>query len=129
MRWRVALVVGLVISSGLLLHRVQTKTISDPLSGFWSGDWGPTPTHRNYLTVDLRWNGTKVTGAINPGPHAIRFTKTSFDVQTGALHLELDVPSTDHQIHYLIDGQIDEGALIGTWKNETSRGNFRLIKK
>ena len=42
-----------------------------PLVGTWSGDWGPSPTHRNQVTVVMNWDGKNVTGIINP-------TKDSF---------------------------------------------------
>src|SRR5213594_1749830 len=42
-----------------------------PLTGTWSGDWGPTAAQRNHLTIVMNWDGKNVTGLINPGPDAI----------------------------------------------------------
>src|SRR5262245_57024510 len=28
-----------------------------PLTGTWSGDWGPTPTQRNHVTLVMSWDG------------------------------------------------------------------------
>ncbi|PYS11864.1 MAG: hypothetical protein DMG17_21825 [Acidobacteria bacterium] len=42
-----------------------------PLTGTWSGDWGPAATQRNHLTIVMNWDGKNVTGMINPGPDAI----------------------------------------------------------
>src|SRR5438093_13772912 len=39
-----------------------------PLTGTWSGDWGPKTTERNHLTVVMNWDGKSITGTINPGP-------------------------------------------------------------
>src|SRR5262245_21633120 len=63
---------------------------ADPLTGSWSGDWGPSPTHRNPVTVELKWDGKMLSGNVNPGPNAIALQKCSFDSNTGAVHLEAD---------------------------------------
>lgn len=129
MRLKIVYVACVLVGAGVLLTRMHTQRAADPLSGAWTGDWGPTPTHRNSVTVDLKWDGKTVTGAVNLGPNAVRFTKTSFDVKTGALHLELDVLSTSNKAHYVINGTVEDGTLIGTWNHDSSKGNFRLIKK
>jgi uncharacterized protein (DUF2147 family) len=40
---------------------------ADPLTGTWKGDWGPSEKDRNPVTLDLKLDGTSVTGSINPG--------------------------------------------------------------
>ena len=129
MRLETVYVACLLAGAGVLLMRTHTQRVADPLSGTWTGDWGPTPTHRNSVTVDLKWDGRTVTGTVNPGPNALGFTKTSFDVKTGALHLEVDVLSAGNKAHYVINGMVEDGTLIGTWNHDSSKGNFRLIKK
>src|SRR5438128_1129462 len=42
-----------------------------PLVGTWYGDWGPTPTHRNQITVVMSWDGKNIAGIINPGPDVV----------------------------------------------------------
>jgi hypothetical protein len=39
-----------------------------PLTGTWTGDWGPNETERTHITLVLKWDGDKVTGVVNPGP-------------------------------------------------------------
>ena len=126
---KAGLIVFLLIGAGVALVRMCTQTVIDPLSGIWIGDWGPTPSHRNAVTVILRWDGTTLTGAVNPGPHALQLTKASFETQKGAVHLEVEVPSAGREVHYVIDGTIEDGTLSGTWYNDDNKGNFRLIKK
>ena len=109
--------------------RLRTESVGDPLSGIWTGDWGLTPSHRNSVTVDLRWDGTRLMGSVNPGPHALQFTKTSFDVRTGAVHLEIETVSGGRELHYVITGMVEHDILIGTWNNDSAKGNFRLIRK
>jgi hypothetical protein len=81
------------------------------------------------VTVNLKWDGTSLTGTVNPGPHAVQFTKASFDPQKGAVHLEVNVLSAGREIHYVIEGMIEQGILIGSWYNDDNKGNFRLIRK
>jgi hypothetical protein len=112
-----------------MLVRLRIQTLDDPMSGIWTGDWGTTPSHRNAVSVSLKWDGTTLIGAVNPGPHALPFTKAAFDSQKRAVHLEVDVISSGREVHYVIDGTIEHSTLIGTWYNDGNKGNFRLIRK
>jgi hypothetical protein len=129
MRLKIVCVACLLVGAGILLIRMHATKVADPLSGAWTGDWGPTPTHRNSVIIDLKWDGKTVTGAVNPGPDAIQFKNTSYDVKTSALHLELDAPSTGNKAHYVVNGVVEDGTLIGTWTHDSIKGNFRLIKR
>jgi hypothetical protein len=103
---------------------------ADPVSGMWRGDWGPTPTHRNAVTVELKWDGKILKGIVNPGKNAVRLQKASFDPETGAVHLEAQTSSRmGKTLHYVIDGTVDEGTLIGSWNHDKKKGDFKLLKK
>jgi hypothetical protein len=108
---------------------MRTPQVIDPLSGIWVGDWGPTPSHRNSVTINLKWDGATLTGAVNPGPHAFRFKTASFDARKGVVHLEVEALSAGRELHYVIDGTIEGGTLIGTWYNDDNKGSFRLLRK
>ena len=53
------------------------------LKGVWLGDWGSDKTHRNPVTIQMDWDGKAITGNINPGPDAVRFTKAELDPASG----------------------------------------------
>jgi hypothetical protein len=129
LRFKPFLIAFLLVCAGLMLVRLRTQTVADPLSGVWIGDWGTTPSHRNSVTVNLKWDSTTLTGIVNQGPHAVQFTKASFDTRKGAVHLEVEVLSAGREVHYVVDGTIEGRTLIGTWYNEDNKGNFRLIRK
>jgi len=57
-----------------------------PLTGMWHGDWGPTPTHRNDVTLVLDWDGKDISGLVNPGPDSIKLSKATLDPE-GLSHL------------------------------------------
>lgn len=103
----------------------------DALSGTWAGDWGPTPTHRNQVTVDLKWDGKNLTGTVNPGPNAITLQKSTFDAKTGAVHMEADSKNMQGTgtVHFIIDGKVDKNTVTGSWNHGTTKGDFKITKK
>ncbi len=100
-----------------------------PLKGVWLGDWGPDKTHRNPVTI-VNWDGKAITGSINPGPDAVRFTKADLDPSNWTVHLEGDSKGT----HYMIDGKIENlGSLrrfiVGTWTQGNQKGDFKITRQ
>lgn len=102
----------------------------DPLSGTWVGDWGPSPTHRNQTTVELKWDGKALTGSVNPGPGAVEIKNATFDPQTGVVHMEADATGRrGAQVHYMIDGKVEGATMTGTWGHDNRKGDFKITKK
>ena len=103
---------------------------ADPLSGTWIGDWGPGPQDRNQVTVELKWDGQKLAGTVNPGPNAVELQKTSFDIKTGAVHTEANTKNRrGSPIHYVIDGKVERGTMTGSWSHDNHEGDFKITKK
>src|SRR5262245_54460643 len=123
-RWMCVLVGCLILALPLFAQRG-----GDPLSGTWSGDWGPTATHRDNVTVDLKWDGKALTGTVNPGPQAITLQKTTFDAATGAVHMEADAQGRGGRVHYVIDGKLASGTMTGSWNHDNQKGDFKITKK
>jgi hypothetical protein len=113
-----------------MLFAIPLLAADDPLSGTWTGDWGPTPTHRNAVTVELKWDGKALTGTVNPGPNAIELKKATFDAKTNAIHLEADASSRrGGQVHYVIDGKLEGSTMTGSWDHGNLKGDFKITKK
>lgn len=108
---------------------VKAQSATDPLSGRWSGNWGPTPSHRHTVTLELKWDGKTLKGTINPGPNGFKLQKTSFDPDTGVIHMEVDAGSMGKRLHYVIDARVEDGILFGTWHHTKLKGDLRLAKK
>jgi hypothetical protein len=107
---------------------------SDPLSGAWTGDWGPNAGDRNNVTVDLKWDGKALTGMVHstsPQRPDVTLSKTSFTPSTGAVHMEADAPNPrgGAAVHYVIDGKVMGGSMTGSWNHGASKGDFKLTKK
>src|SRR5688572_14188857 len=105
----------------------QAKAGADQLSGSWAGDWGPTATHRNPVTVDLKLDGTALTGVVNPGPNAIKLEKSTFDPKTGTVHMEAMAAGRGGAVaHFIIDGKLESNTMTGSWNHDGRKGDFKI---
>jgi hypothetical protein len=105
---------------------------SDPLSGTWTGDWGPSPSDRNDVTLVLKWDGKALTGNVTAGTNVtapIPLQKTSFDPKTGTVHMEADAMSRGRSVHYVIDGKVEKNTMTGSWNHDNRKGDFKITKK
>jgi len=123
-----ASVVGLVCLA-LLMTASSVAAQSDPLTGTWTGDWGPTPTHRNPVIVELEWDGTNLTGTVNPGPQAIELAAASFDAATGTVKMEADATGFRGAVHFMIEGKLEGTEMAGSWNHDNTAGDFKITKQ
>lgn len=105
---------------------VETVASDDPISGTWTGDWGPSPNDRNPVTLELAWDGTTLTGTVNPGPDAVPLTTASFDPVTNAIRMEADAETFRGPAHYMIEGTVEGSAMSGSWGHDDVSGDFTL---
>ncbi len=125
-RYAFSLAVCLVLAASAFAQ----QSGGDKLSGTWVGDWGPSAADRNQVTVELKWDGKALTGAVNPGPNAVALQKATFDPKTDAVHFEADAKGRSGNIlHYTIDGKVDKGTMTGSWSHDTRKGDFKITKK
>jgi hypothetical protein len=105
-----------------------------PLVGTWSGTWGPTPTHRNQVTIVMNWDGKNVSGIINPGPDVILMKVVTLDSTKWTVHIEADAKdSSGNPVHFMVDGKLDNilsnnRTLSGTWNHGNVKGDFKLSR-
>jgi hypothetical protein len=102
---------------------------ADRLSGTWTGDWGTSPTHRNIVTVEFKWDGKALKGTVNPGPGSIALQKATFDANNGAIHMEANARGERGQVHFVIDGKVVNGTMTGSWNHDDQKGDFKITKK
>jgi hypothetical protein len=99
----------------------------DPLTGTWKGDWGPSPTDRNAVILQLKWNGKTLAGTINPGADAIPIDKGSFDPQSRKIRFE--ATKTAPNFVYVIDGTVENDKMTGTWSRPNRKGDFQVTRE
>jgi hypothetical protein len=103
---------------------------ADPLSGTWKGDWGPSANDRNPVTLELKWDGTALTGTVNPGADAVPLTKAAFARDTGMVTMEADAKGRGGApVHYTIEGKVEGAMMSGSWSHDDKKGDFKLTKE
>ena len=126
MRLRLLLTVCFVVLMGVSALALQ----QDSVSGTWTGDWGPSERDRNPVTVELKLNGTAVTGTVNPGPSAVAIKTGSFDRATGTVKLTADAKDRrGNDVHYVIEGKVAGTSMTGSWNHAARKGDFKIAKK
>ena len=83
-------IVGLVVFIGIAAGVIAQE--GHPLTGTWSGDWGPSTAQRNHLTLVMSWDGKNISGVLNPGDNAVQIPSifldvTNWTVQIGRAHV------------------------------------------
>lgn len=131
MRNRVLLwVCGLCLSAALLGLAQE----GHPLTGTWAGDSGVTATGRRHLTIVMDWDGSNLTGTINPGPDAIPIKSIYLDVATWTVRIQADAKdAAGDPVHITAEGRIqDLGSphrkIVGTWREDAKQGDFTIVR-
>ena len=105
-----------------------------PLKGSWSGDWGPTPDHRNRVLLLLDWQDNEITGVINPGRNGVPLTSATLNAEDWSLRFEAQAPdSNGNMLQYVIEGTVENlgswtnRRISGTWQHGEQSGDFMVI--
>ena len=105
-----------------------------PLTGTWSGDWGPTATQRNHVTLVMNWDGKNITGTINPGPDAVPLTSVFVDWTNWTVRIEAEGKDPSGKaVHITAEGRLDDISsyhrkITGNWNQGSVKGDFRLTR-
>jgi len=96
-----------------------------PLTGTWSGDWGPSAAQRTHLTFVMTWDGKKVSGIINPGPNSMPIGDVSIDFGNWTVRIQANGIAAEGRIEDLASVH---RSIKGTWKQGAVSGDFRLTR-
>lgn len=101
-----------------------------PLTGTWSGDWGPTATERHHLTFVMNWDGENVTGVINPGPDSTEIGSVFLDVTDWTVRIQADAGDAGR---ITAEGRLEDiesyhRTITGVWREGGTEGDFRLTR-
>jgi hypothetical protein len=130
MNSRPLLVVALLISVGAWPAPAQE---GHPLTGTWSGDWGPSASSRTHITMVMAWDGKVVSGTINPGPDAIQVPAIQLDVNNWTIRFEAAAKTRTGTETIAVEGKIEDlgsphRTLAGTWRQGSATGTFKLTR-
>ena len=104
-----------------------------PLTGTWSGDWGPSATSRTHITMVMAWDGKTVSGTINPGPEATQVPAIQLDVTNWTIRFEATAKRAAGSETIAVEGKIEDlgsphRAIAGTWRQGSAKGSFKLTR-
>jgi len=105
-----------------------------PLTGTWSGDWGPTATERHHLTLVMNWDGERVTGLLNPGPDGVPLASVLIDVTDWTVRLEAESKGPSGAPEAIsAEGRLEDlgsphRTIAGTWRQGSVTGDFTLVR-
>ena len=105
-----------------------------PLVGSWHGDRGPNAKARTDVTLIMDWDGTQVTGLVNPGFEHMALQNAKLNPEDWTVHVEVESKdAAGKAVRCLVDGKIDKlgsdtRTLTGTWTCGTVKQNFTLTR-
>jgi len=128
----ICLLICLVVTVPMLAQRGAAQP--DPLTGTWTGDWGPSAQDRNQVSVELKWDGKALTGVVkslNPARGDVTLSNSSYDAatQTVKMQAEATSPRGGQPIKYVIEGKLTANSMTGSWNHDARKGDFKLTKK
>jgi hypothetical protein len=136
MRGKFFFVVGILASLWTLSTLAAGAQQGHPLVGVWSGDWGPTPTERHPVVVEMTWHDTTLGGMINPGEtDAAQIKVGTLNSTNWTVHLEGEgKDEKGAPLRIVVDGQLDnvgssKRTLTGTWIRGGTKGTFKLARE
>jgi len=139
MKRLLAVSLAVLLSTAIACARLQgAQEGSDSISGTWVGDFGPALYDRNTISLELKWDGKKLTGTVKPGDPYGRMYRNfegfpienaSFDPKTAIIKFEAMYQPRGRR--YIIEGKINKNTFSGTWTrpDENKDGDFKLTRK
>jgi hypothetical protein len=105
-----------------------------PLTGSWTGDWGPSLDERNNITLVMEWEGEKIGGFVLLGASSIPIVNVALDPTDWTVRLEAKGKDTKGvAVDIAAEGRLENigsahRTLTGTWRQGTAKGDFRITR-
>ena len=134
-RSRLRTATAAVLHAGVLLTCLAlTAQAGHPLVGSWHGDRGTGPKNRTDITLIMDWDGTQLTGVVNPGFEGMKLQNAKLTPKDWSVHFELESKDTAGKpTRCMVDGKIDrlgsdQRTLAGTWVCGSVTQDFKLTR-
>ena len=105
-----------------------------PLTGTWSGDWGPSLTERNHINLVMEWDGNEIGGFILVGVVSIPIETVALDVTGWTVRLEANgEDASGNAVEIAAEGQLEDigsahRMITGTWRQGAIEGDFMITR-
>ena len=133
--WRTLLSAFCILHSALLATCISMSAQEGhPLVGSWHGDRGTGPKNRTDITLIMDWDGTQLTGVVNPGFESMKLQNARLTPKDWSVHFELDSrDAAGKATRCMVDGKIDrlgsdQRTLAGTWVCGSVKQDFKLTR-
>ena len=132
-RWALS-AVGMLHAVLLVAYISLGAQEGHPLVGSWHGDRGTGPNNRIDVTLIMDWDGTQITGVVNPGFESMKLQNAKLTPKDWSVHFELDSrDATGKAMRCIVDGKIDrlgsdQRTLAGTWVCGSVKQDFKLTR-
>ena len=106
-----------------------------PLKGSWLGTWASNDVHGEYVLLVLDWDGSEISGMINPGTDNIEIDRATLDPDGWIVRIEADgKDKSGATVNCRIEGRIEnlelpDRSIVGTWKHERGSGAFEVSRQ
>ena len=107
-----------------------------PITGTWTGDWGPANGPKTHLTLVMNWEGDdKIGGVINPGPDSIPIQNIVINFANWTVRIEAESKDpAGKALRVQADAKIENlgsprRKLSGTWRQGTVMGDFTVTRE
>jgi len=124
------------VASSVVIALTATAAAQEghPLVGSWHGDRGVTAKARTDVTLIMDYDGTQITGVVNPGFENLRLQDATLMPKDWTVHFALDAKdAAGRTTHCNVDGKIDrlgsdQRTLTGTWVCGAVKETFKLTR-
>jgi hypothetical protein len=117
---------AMVVATLVLAGSVRAQE-GHPMTGTWYGEIG-TGAARKDVTIVMKWDGSKVSGTVNPGPGATAVTSVTLDIIPGkAGTFSLNNPEGTQPIPPIFNVKITLGDVVLEGRMQNPVGGNRAI--
>jgi len=126
--FRIPVLACLIIAAPVLAQE------GHPLVGSWHGDRGPGTASRTSVTLIMDWDGTVISGLVNPVDEHAALQNAKLNPKDWTVHFEVDLKDTSGKaVRCVVDGKLDKlgsdrRTLTGTWNCGTTKNDFKLTR-
>jgi len=97
-----------ILNAVFLLAPSLAAQEGHPLVGSWHGDRGTGPKNRTDVTLVVDWDGTQITGVVNPGFEGMPLQNAKLVPKDWSLHFEIESKDRAGKVvRCSVDGKID----------------------